>query len=187
MIFAPQGKDELEQHVLWRVTGADGKTTYVSDEGRTYKDVKDFMDHNKLSFGKLYVAHDGHLSVDANGQVQIDTHDHKKGFWDYAKEIGTDIVEGLAIAGGVVLTVAAVIGSDGALAPVMGYAWAAVLGGGALGIFQGGEDLYDRSQHGQSTGLNSQTLGDYVNIAAGLAAPVGMAGQGMKKIGRAHV
>jgi hypothetical protein len=158
-IFAPQGKDQLEPRVLCRVTGANGQTTDVSDEGRTYKDVCDFMDHNTLSFGKLYVAYDGHLSIDGNGQVQIDTHQRSKGFWDYTKEVGTGLAP--------------------LLAPVIGYAWAVVVGGAALGIWQGGGNLYDRSQHGQSTGPNSQTVGDYVNIAAGLAAPVGAAGQGM--------
>jgi hypothetical protein len=102
VLFEPHDdKSRLQLHVIWRVTNAEGKDTYVDDIGRTYSDLNGYIDNNKLGFGRLIVARDGKLSTDGAGKIGFIEHDHDKGFWDYVEEYGGYVLEGAGIASGV--------------------------------------------------------------------------------------
>jgi Domain of unknown function (DUF4781) len=172
VLFDPHdGKAGIEQYPLWRVTDHTGQVTYVDYLGRTYSSVQDFIDNNKLGFGKLIIASDGRMSIGHGGRIDTITHDHSKGFWDYVDQYGGYVLDGAALVGGVVLL------ASGFGAPIGGLliagSWVAMGAAGAYGAMHGVADLVDRGQHGQSWTPGKDTLADYVNIAAGLAAGVG--------------
>jgi hypothetical protein len=166
-LFVPRGKSTVQQYPLWAVVDGKGKTTgYVDYAGRTYTDLNDFMNHNKLGFGKLVVADGGQLTVTHGGGIATVSHEHKKGFWDYVDQYGGELLDGAALVGGVALMFT---GAGSALGVAI---VATMVADGVYKIGSGVSDLADRGAHGQSVGFNADTMGDYVNIAGGLAAGV---------------
>jgi hypothetical protein len=172
VVFDASGsKNGPQTHIVWRVTGANGNDQYVDDAGRIYNSMKDYLGGNKLGYGTLVTPSDGHLTIGADGSIESASQTKKEGFWDKVERYGGDVLDGLAVAGAGVLTVAAFVGTDGMATPLLAAAWGSVLTGGAVAATNGVSDLTDRADHGQSWAPGKATLGDYAGIAAGLATP----------------
>lgn len=172
VVFDASGsKNGPQTHIVWRVTSANGNDQYVDDAGRIYNNMKDYLGGNKLGYGTLVTPSDGHLTIGADGSIESASQTKTEGFWDKVDRYGGDVLDGLAVAGAGVLTVAAFVGTDGMATPLLAAAWGSVLTGGAVAATNGISDLNDRADHGQSWAPGKATLGDYAGIAAGLATP----------------
>ena len=72
VLLAPSdGKEGMQKFMLWRVTTAQNKDIYVDTLGQAHNSVNDFIEHNKLGFGRFVVARDGRMTVDQNGKVDV--------------------------------------------------------------------------------------------------------------------
>jgi len=111
--FDPVDKPGIHQGIVWRATTPDEHTKFVDPKGRTYADLKDFVDNNQFPQGKIRIPAGGQLILTADGKVASEDIDKASGFdfWHWAA-VGVDA---LAIGGAVVLTAAA-IGFTGGLA-----------------------------------------------------------------------
>ncbi|WP_206952248.1 DUF4781 domain-containing protein [Trinickia acidisoli] len=171
VVFDASGSKGPQTHIIWRVSSANGSQHFVDDSGRIYSSMQDYLGSNNLGYGTLVTARNGHLTIGADGSVASVSHTKSESFWDKVGHYGSDIINGLAIAGAGVLTVAAFVGTDGMATPLLVAAWGSVLAGGALSATEGVSNLVDRADHGQSWTPDKDTWGDYVGIAAGLATP----------------
>ena len=116
-----------------------GQDKFVDTSGRTYNNLQDWKDNNKLPEGKVTIPKDGHLTTDANGRPQYETMETPEGGrW------GWKVLDGIATVGGIVVGVAAIIGTGGAALPLVG-AGLALYGAGRAGA-----ELADRYNHGQT-------------------------------------
>lgn len=123
---------------LFRVQTAQGDK-FVDTAGRTYNNLQDWKDNNKLPEGKVTIPKDGHLTTDANGRPQYETMETPEGGrW------GWKVLDGIAMVGGIVVGIAAVIGTGGAALPFIGAGLA------AYGLGRSGAELADRHNHGQT-------------------------------------
>ena len=71
LLESSDSKAGIQKFMLWRVTTAQGKDIYVDTLGQAHNSVNDFIEHNKLGFGRFVVARDGRMTVDRNGKVDV--------------------------------------------------------------------------------------------------------------------
>lgn len=134
----------LVQVPLFRVAAADGNgDRFVDNVGRTYENMQDWRDNNRLPPGTISYAENGHLTPDATGRPRMVTeasHAVPDTFWEKAQPW----VDGAITVAGVVAAGAVIVGTGGLAAPV-------VLGGAALyGAGRATVTLHDRATHGQT-------------------------------------
>lgn len=72
VLLAPSdSKAGIQKFMLWRVTTAQNKEIYVDTLGQAHNSVNDFIEHNKLGFGRFVVVRDGRMTVNQNGKVDV--------------------------------------------------------------------------------------------------------------------
>ncbi|MGO1073884.1 DUF4781 domain-containing protein [Inquilinus sp. CA228] len=151
------------QLTLFRVHTASGDK-FVDNTGRSYQDFEDWKAHNELPPGDVTYPTDGHLTLKADGTVNL-SHGNTPKTVDTTWEEVKSVFDGAALVGGIIAGGALIIGSGGTATPVLvGIGVAA----GGWGVYQTGSALIDRSQHGQS--INPFTDGDARMLWLGLAA-----------------
>ena len=156
----------LIQTVIWRVETADGQEKFVdynpaTQEARTYASFEDWKNNNQLPPGEMTYARNGHLTAGVDGKPQLET-GNTPNTVDTAWEAWIKpALDGAALAGGIVLLGAAVVGTGGTAMMVGG----ALLG--AYGAGTGGVELADRAAHGQTLSLgNAQARNAWLNVGA---------------------
>jgi len=175
IIFNPaEGKGGIQQGVLWRVDAPNGQTRFVDPMGRTYDDIRAFVDHNKFPDGTIRIPRDGQLTLRPDGNVDFEDIKKAQSTFDKVWYWGGIAVDGVAILGMGAMTVAAIVGTGGLATPVAAAAWTAIGLSTVNHVSSGVMDLADRAQHGQSWGPNQETAGDYLGIGSAAAMPVGM-------------
>ena len=169
----------LIQTVIWRVETADGQEKFVdynpaTQEARTYASFEDWKNNNQLPPGEMTYARNGHLTAGVDGKPQLET-GNTPNTVDTAWEAWIKpALDGAALAGGIVLLGAAVVGTDGTAGMVGG----ALLG--AYGAGTGGVELADRAAHGQTLSLgNAQARNAWLNVGAS-ALSLGAMGASMR-------
>ncbi|WP_343714947.1 DUF4781 domain-containing protein [Inquilinus sp.] len=148
---------------LFRVHTASGDK-FVDNTGRSYQDFADWKANNELPPGDVTYPTDGHLTLKADGTVDL-SHGNTPKTVDTAWEEVKSVFDGVALVGGIIAGGALIIGSGGTATPVLVGIGAAA---GAWGVYQTGSELIDRSQHGQS--INPFTDGDARMLWLGLVA-----------------
>ncbi len=150
-----------------RATGAE---RFVDNQGRTYRSFDDWKENNQLPPGKMVYPSGGHLTPDVHLTTRttprtVDTPlEHVKGWIDDA-----------ALVGGVVAGGAVLLGSGGALAPV-------VLGAATTWqTFRSVESLDDRHRHGQSINpfTDEGARGEWLNLGAGALSLASLGATGL--------
>ncbi|SMO45769.1 DUF4781 domain-containing protein [Paracoccus laeviglucosivorans] len=142
---------------------------FVDHNGRRYSDLNDWEENNTLPEGKMTYAE----GLDLNS-TQL-SHRNTPGVVDTFAEGFGKVMDGVAIAAGVVAGVAIIAGSGGTAAPL-------VAGGAALWMTgRAGQDLYDMQQHGQDIGdlSDPSVRGAWLEVAAG-ALSVGAIGGALR-------
>ena len=169
----------LIQTVIWRVETADGQEKFVdynpaTQEARTYASFEDWKNNNQLPPGEMTYARNGHLTAGVNGKPQLET-GNTPNTVDTAWEAWIKpALNGAALAGGIVLLGAAVVGTGGTAVMVGG----ALLG--AYGAGTGGVELANRAAHGQTLSLgNAQARNAWLNVGAS-ALSLGAMGASMR-------
>ena len=169
----------LIQTVIWRVETADGQEKFVdynpaTQEARTYASFEDWKNNNQLPPGEMTYARNGHLTAGVDGKPQLET-GNTPNTVDTAWEAWIKpALDGAALAGGIVLLGAAVVGTGGTAVMVGG----ALLG--AYGAGTGGVELADRVAHGQTLSLgNAQARNAWLNVGAS-ALSLGAMGASMR-------
>lgn len=169
----------LIQTVIWRVETADGQEKFVdynpaTQEARTYASFEDWKNNNQLPPGEMTYARNGHLTAGVDGKPQLET-GNTPNTVDTAWEAWIKpALDGAALAGGIVLLGAAVVGTGGTAVMVGG----ALLG--AYGAGTGGVELADRAAHGQTLSLgNAQARNAWLNVGAS-ALSLGAMGASMR-------
>ena len=169
----------LIQTVIWRVETADGREKFVdynpaTQEARTYASFEDWKNNNQLPPGEMTYARNGHLTAGVDGKPQLET-GNTPNTVDTAWEAWIKpALDGAALAGGIVLLGAAVVGTGGTAVMVGG----ALLG--AYGAGTGGVELADRAAHGQTLSLgNAQARNAWLNVGAS-ALSLGAMGASMR-------
>ena len=169
----------LIQTVIWRVETADGQEKFVdynpaNQEARTYASFEDWKNNNQLPPGEMTYARNGHLTAGVDGKPQLET-GNTPNTVDTAWEAWIKpALDGAALAGGIVLLGAAVVGTGGTAVMVGG----ALLG--AYGAGTGGVELADRAAHGQTLSLgNAQARNAWLNVGAS-ALSLGAMGASMR-------
>lgn len=147
----------------------DSGPQFVDHTGRTYADLADWENNNTLPDGKMTYAEG--LDLNATGL----THRNTPGVVDSFAEGFGKVMDGVAIAGGIVAGVAIIAGSGGTAAPL-------VAGGAGLWMAgRAGQDLYDMQTHGQDIGdlSDPSVRGAWLEVAAG-ALSVGAIGGALR-------
>jgi hypothetical protein len=151
------------QLTLFRVQTASGDK-FVDNAGRSYSSFDDWKANNQLPPGDVTYPTNGHLTLKADGTVDL-SHGNTPKTVDTTWEEVKGILDGVALVGGIIAGGALIIGSGGTATPILVGIGAAA---GGWGVYQTGSELIDRSQHGQS--INPFTDGDARMLWLGLAA-----------------
>lgn len=148
---------------LFRVHTASGDK-FVDNTGRSYQDFADWKANNELPPGDVTYPTDGHLTLKADGTVDL-SHGNTPKTVDTTWEEVKGVLDTVALVGGIIAGGALIIGTGGTATPILvGIGVAA----GGWGAYQTGAELIDRSQHGQS--INPFTDGDARMLWLGLVA-----------------
>ena len=147
-----------------------GEARFVDHTGRTYTDLKDWEENNKLPEGKMTYA----KGMDLKSEEL--SHGNTPGVVDSFGEGFGKVMDGVALGAGIVAAGALVIGTGGTTAPL-------VIGGGAALWTTGraASDLHDKATHGQDiTDLSDPSVrSNWLEVAAG-ALSVGAVGGALK-------
>ncbi|MXN78582.1 LWXIA domain-containing protein [Burkholderia sp. 4701] len=163
----------LVTSAIFKVTGKDGDTHYVDDQGSKYSSIGNFLDDNDLnSNGTLDIA----TGYDANGVAQVDRHDtaHNDSGWKDALHVagasnwnllamGAGI--GMEIVGGI-LDATAVGAPLGVALNVIGADVMSAAAGAAM--LNAGYDVSQRIEHDRTLSpFDAGARADYVNLLPG--------------------
>lgn len=130
---------------LFRVHTASGDR-FVDNAGRSYQSFEDWKANNQLPPGDVTYPTNGHLTLKADGAVDL-SHGNTPKTIDTAWEEVKSVFDGVALIGGIIAGGALILGTGGTATPILvGIGVAA----GGWGAYQTGSELIDRSQHGQS-------------------------------------
>ncbi|KVO90753.1 peptidoglycan-binding protein [Burkholderia ubonensis] len=169
----------LVTSAIFKVTGKDGDTHYVDDQGSKYSSIGNFLDDNDLnSNGTLDIA----TGYDANGVAQVDRHDtaHNDSWWKDALHVagasnwnllamGAGI--GMEIVGGI-LDATAVGAPLGVALNVIGADVMSAAAGAA--ILNAGYDVGQRIEHDRTLSpFDAGARADYVNLLPGGVSALG--------------
>jgi hypothetical protein len=175
VVFDPaEGKTGIQPGVVWRVTAGDGQTRFVDPTGRTYQDLKDFVDNNKFPEGRIRIPRGGQLTLASDGYVEFEEIDKVRSTFDHVAHWTGVAVDVLAVLGFGAITVAAIVGTGGLATPLAAAAWIAIGASTAKHTWDAASDLMDRNAHGQSAGPSRDTAGDYIAIGSALLTPVAL-------------
>ena len=134
---------------LFRVTGADGRERFVDNIGRAYDNFDDWRENNQLPPGSMTYPSGGHLTARPDGTVSLE-HGNTPKTVDTFGEHFTQVVDKVALVGGIVAGGVLIVGTGGLATPIVIGAGAVAVGAGAWGAYRSGSELADRAGHGQS-------------------------------------
>ena len=146
-----------------------GEARFVDHTGRTYTDLKDWEENNKLPEGKMTYA----KGMDLKSEEL--SHGNTPGVVDSFGEGFGKVMDGVALGAGIVAGGALILGTGGTAAPL-------VAGGAALwATGRAASDLHDKATHGQDiTDLSDPSVrSNWLEVAAG-ALSVGAMGGALK-------
>lgn len=147
-----------------------GAPRFVDHAGRTYRDLADWEENNKLPEGKMTYA----AGLDLKSEDL--THRNTPGVVDTFGEGFGKVMDGVALGVGIVAAGALIVGTGGTTAPL--------IAAGAAGLWtagRAGADLHDMATHGQDIGDLSDPAvrANWLEVAAG-ALSVGAIGGGLR-------
>jgi hypothetical protein len=174
VFFAGNG-GSLTPSALFQVTDGSGNTHIVDDTGRSYSDISDYQQNNRLpEAGTLYLPQNLNLTRDAQGNVQVGQLSIS------GPSEAMKIADGAV---GIVTSVATVLSFVPVLTPVA--APIAMAGGVYLGV-RGVQHLEDMTDHGQSLASMDgvmtigQIAASFVPEGAGAVRAIGLWSKGME-------
>ena len=172
---------------LFRVTGADGRDRFVDNIGRAYDSFDDWRENNQLPSGSMTYPSGGHLTGRPDGTVALE-HGNTPKTVDSFGEHFTQVVDKVALVGGIVAGGVLIVGTGGLATPIVIGAGAVAVGAGAWGAYRSGSELADRADHGQSIDpFSDETArGLWLNVGAS-ALSIGAFGSAARlaQLGRA--
>jgi Domain of unknown function (DUF4781)/DNA/RNA non-specific endonuclease len=172
---------------LFRVTGADGRERFVDNVGRAYDSFDDWRENNQLPPGSMTYPSGGHLTARPDGTVTLE-HGNTPKTVDTFGEHFTQVVDKVALVGGIVAGGVLIVGTGGLATPIVIGAGAVAVGAGAWGAYRSGSELVDRADHGQSIDpFSDETArGLWLNVGAS-ALSIGAFGSAARlaQLGRA--
>lgn len=136
-------KDGTKAQVpVYRVERRDGHVSFVDHLGRFYRDWEHWKETARLPEGKMTYPKDGRLKRGGACEAELVTGPTpaSDSWWDTAKKY----VDGAAAVGGVVVGVAAVVGTGGLAIPIAGAALS------LYGLYRSGDTLHDLASHRQT-------------------------------------
>jgi Domain of unknown function (DUF4781)/DNA/RNA non-specific endonuclease len=172
---------------LFRVTGADGRERFVDNIGRAYDNFDDWRENNQLPPGSITYPSGGHLTARPDGTIALE-HGNTPKTVDTFGEHFTQVVDKVALVGGIVAGGVLIVGTGGLATPIVIGAGAVAVGAGAWGAYRSGSELADRADHGQSIDpFSDETArGLWLNVGAS-ALSIGAFGSAARlaQLGRA--
>jgi hypothetical protein len=172
---------------LFRVTGADGRERFVDNIGRAYGNFDDWRENNQLPPGSMTYPSGGHMTARPDGTVALE-HSNTPKTVDSFGEHFSQVVDKVALVGGIVAGGVLIVGTGGLATPIVIGAGAVAVGAGAWGAYRSGSELVDRAGHGQSIDpFSDETArGLWLNVGAS-ALSIGAFGSAARlaQIGRA--
>ncbi|WP_458097110.1 DUF4781 domain-containing protein [Roseomonas sp. WA12] len=154
---------------LFRVTGQDGRESFVDNQGAVYRDFAHWRETNDLPPGQMTYPKGGHLVAGVDGRAQLGQGATPETV-DSFGEVALSVLDKAALVGGVIAAGAFIIGTGGTGALMIGGAAA------AYGAGRAGADLLDRADHQQSLSLTDpEARGLWLSLGAN-AAGVGAFG-----------
>ncbi|MDE5453991.1 DUF4781 domain-containing protein [Bradyrhizobium sp. CSA112] len=172
---------------LFRVAGADGRERFVDNVGRAYDSFDDWRENNQLPPGSTTYPSGGHLTARPDGSVALE-HGNTPKTVDSFGEHFSQVVDKVALVGGIVAGGVLIVGTGGLATPIVIGAGAVAVGAGAWGAYRSGSELADRADHGQSIDpFSDETArGLWLNVGAS-ALSIGAFGSAARlaQLGRA--